>query len=133
MNIPIQTALRLNPDFQNPIKHSHVYSRAIDATTQFISFIVPNDPNITWTDLRITSTGTNDFESVLRLNIECDCDCYHSITRPISVNKGVWTPFPWPIQCSILTYPVTLRINTGTDQPQHLMVKLLGFDHLFNT
>jgi hypothetical protein len=134
MEIPTETALRINPTLTDVVRRSHVYKQIKEVSSRFVECVIPCNDNITWTDLYIRYTDIDDVAPVatctLCVAIEGEPKTY-ALTQDLLVPNRAWRSLPWAIPPVALNgQSLLLRLDRGSTDTEVVIIKLLGFQDL---
>lgn len=138
--IPTDIAIYVNPNIQNPIGKSHIYTISVSIREGMTSVEIPfpssgssddglmQQMQITWTQFKYVYTG----DCSLKFSIVFKCSGqYIQISPPTSIQQRYWCSLTFPIP-GINTDDIVLRIECDDMQErrEELRIDLLGFTDL---
>ena len=133
MEIPTETALRINPALTELVRHSHVYKQIKEVSSQFVDVLIPFADDVTWTDLYVRYTDTDTATAAtctLCVAIEGEPTAY-ALTQDLVLPNRSWRSLPWALPPVALNgQSLLLRLNRGSADTDVIIIKLLGFEGL---
>jgi hypothetical protein len=139
MDFPVDIPLRINPNIQDPIAHSVVYSfqneNALEDARGYIVYKLPYSPNTFWTNFKYTYYGVNDPQIEIGIELDTSNDYNYNISYTQPRTAGEWYDTVWPIPS--LNNPlnngsvyIKVRVDSAF-QRSNFRLFLLGFTDLF--
>ena len=135
--IPTALATKLQPLLDDPVKHSHLYTKQtwVHEGERAIAFEIPawTGEGSLWTQMRFTSS----MRSAVSVDIHILGEgTAWSIGEGLGVEHREWTPLPWalptaPLDKQSIVVQCNLPSQAGYNREEYICLEVLGFEHLY--
>jgi len=138
-SIPTRIAKTLEPRIDDPVKHSHVYTKTVqvNAGEPWVDFEMPawRSEGALWTEFYVGThrrAGTH-----VSLFVVSKSGMMYPLQEMMGIERQEWTPLPWALPTSpceehTLVVRVHLESSRGTSsEDESVQLKLLAFEHIY--